>query len=406
MAKPLQVGFSNIDITPDNFGFPLYGYGNRKKNSEGVHDPLQARTIVIRKGRKAWALCVLDLLAIDTENTNRIRALAADQTDLDSDSIIISCIHTHSAPSLQDSGNWDEDVKQRIANGITKAWEVQTPAKIGIGAGFLYGYHLNRRWMERPIDPAVNVVRVDDLDGNLMGLIANFGLHPVVMGYDNYMISSDYVGYTHTYVEEHLGGVVVFSNGAAADVNPVTKTVRHQLAEKRAFKTMTGATYFGSHDPIEFSDRGGGTFEECQEIGYALGEQIVYVAEGIESQDPPGKPWSYQAFVNHLDVGEEWIEVMAVGIADFVIVTEPGEILVETGLDLKAKLRKKGYRFPWVVSYANDWQSYLATKTTLLEGGYEAMMAEKEKHTSDLQPRIWKALRKGIPSIRSMEKVE
>jgi neutral ceramidase len=405
MEGNLQVGFSVMDITPDNLGFPLYGYSNREKNSEGVHDPLQARSVVFRRGENAWALCVLDLLAINGKITNNIRDVVADQTGLEPGSIMISCIHTHSGPSLQDIHNWNDDIQQRIADGIINAWNSQQPAVIGTGAGFLYGYHLNRRWMERPVDPSVNVIRVDNLDGQFLGLVANFGLHAVVLGYDNFQISSDYVGYTRSYIEEHLGGVVVFANGAAGDVNPITKTVRRQMAEKRAFTTMTGAKYFGSHEAIEFSDRGGGTFEECEEIGYALGDQIVYVAEGITTLDPPGRPWSYQAFVNHLDEGDERIEVMAVGIADFGIVAEPGEILVETGLDLKARMREKGYRFPWVVSYANDWQSYLAPKATHIEGGYEAMMAQKEKHTMDLQTRIWDGLKEGIPVANPMEKI-
>ena len=169
---------------------------------------------------------------------------------------------------------------------------------------------------------------------------------------------------------------MVHANGAAGDVNPITKTVRQQLDARRSFVTMTGASYFGSHKSIEFADRAGGTFEECEEIGHALGDRIVYVAEGIKTQEPPGEPWSRQALVNHLEAGEERIETMAVGISDFGIVAEPGEILVEPGLDLKAKMRAKGYRFPWVVSYANDWQSYLATESVHIEGGYEAMMAQ------------------------------
>jgi len=404
-VENLQVGFNVKDITPDKMGFPLYGYGSREKNSEGVHDPLQARTVVIRKGKSAWALCVLDLIGISSEIVNRIRSKVAQSTALKPGAIIIACIHTHSGPSFTEPENWQDDIEARIANGIIQAWEAQVPATLGTGAGFLYGYHLNRRWMERPVDPSVNVLRVNDLSGNLLGIVSNFGLHPVVMGYDNFQISSDYVGYARNYVETKLGGTVVHANGAAGDVNPITKTVRQQLEARRSFVTMTGASYFGSHKSIEFADRAGGTFEECQEIGDALGDRIVYVAEGIKTQEPADVPWSCQAFVNHLEAGEELIETMAVGIADFGIVAEPGEILVETGLDLKAKMRAKGYRFPWVVSYANDWQSYLATESAHIEGGYEAMMAQVAKHRRDLQPRFWKGLKKKIPAAKPMEKI-
>ena len=96
---------------------------------------------------------------------------------------------------------------------------------------------------------------------------------------------------------------------------------------------------------------------------------------------------------------------MAVGIGDFAIIAEPGEIFVETGLDLKRKLRAKGYRFPWVVSYANDWQAYLAPKEAHIEGGYEAVVAMTKKHSEDIQDRIWEALKDGIPPANPLENI-
>jgi len=405
MTSTLMVGFSVQDITPNNMGYPLYGYSGREKHSQGVHDPLEARTMVLKGSDQAWALCVLDLVGINSEYVNKIRKIVSERTDLSAETIIISCIHTHSGPSIADSGNWDADIVEIIAEGITKARENCQPARMGTGAGFLYGYTLNRRWMERPVDPSVNVVAFEDMEGKFLGMAANFGLHPVVMGYDNFEISSDYVGYARAFVEKEIGGTVVFANGAAANVNPITKTVKKQIEERKAFETMTGAVYFGKGESIQFADRAGGKFEECEEIGQALGDRILYTLQGIEMHEAAKSPWSYQAFVNHLRVGEEKIETMAVGIDDFVIIAEPGEIFVETGLDLKTKLRSKGYRFPWVVSYANDWQSYLAPKEAHIEGGYEAAMAIIQKHSEDLQASIWKALKKGIPPAKPMEKI-
>jgi hypothetical protein len=361
--------------------------------------------MVLKRADQAWALCVLDLVGINSELVKKIRKIVSENTDLLAETIIISCIHTHSGPSMADVGNWNNDLVEVIADGIIRAREACQPAKVGTAAGFLYGYHLNRRWMERPVDPSVNVIAFETLDGEFIGLGANFGLHPVVMGYDNFQISSDYVGYTRAFIEEKIGGIVVFANGAAANVNPITKTVRQQIEDKKAFETMTGALYFGRENAIQFADRAGGTFDECEEIGYALGDRILYTLQGIETKEPSTKPWSYQTFVNHLRAGEEMIEVMAVGIDDFALISEPGELFVETGLDLKAKLRKMGYRFPWVVSYANDWQSYLAPKEAHIEGGYEAVMAMLQKHSEDLQSRIWKAVKKGIPPATPMEKV-
>jgi hypothetical protein len=409
-----EAGFSSIEITPDNMGFPLYGYSGRKENSQGVHDPLLAKTMVLKAGQAAWSLTVLDLVGINAATVTEIRQIVAKNTGLQTQAVMVACIHTHSGPNVGDPGNWNHPVAEIIAEGIIAAWGKLQPAKIGTSAGFLYGYHVNRRWMERPVDPSVNVVRFDDLAGNPLGVAANFGLHPVVMGYDNYQISADYVGVARRVVEQTMGCTCLFANGAAADVNPITQNVRKQLAEHRSFVTMTGAYYFGRGNPrstggkdtIVLADRIGGTFAEVEEIGQAVGSQIVYVANAIQTQDPPSAPWSFDVFVNHLDEGEETIETFALGIGDFILVGEPGEMYVETGLDLKAKVRKYGYRFPWVVSYANDYQAYLSPEAAFAEGGYEVEMSKMAKHSPHIQSRFWEALSQGIPPAVAMEIIQ
>ena len=402
-----EAGFSLVEITPDHMGFPLYGYGARKDNSRGVHDPLYARTMMLKSGAAAWSLTVLDLVAIDAKTVNEVRRIAAEVTGLNPQTMMVSCIHTHSGPSVGDPGNWDRTPAEIIAAGVISAWKNLQPARLGTSAGFLYGYHVNRRWMERPVDPSVNVVRFDDLQGKPIGVAANFGLHPVVMGYDNFLISSDYVGVARRVTEQALGCPCVFANGAAADVNPITKNVRKQLAEKKPFVTMTGALYFGrGKETVELADRIGGTFEEVEEIGLAVGEQIVTVASAIQTQLPPNAPWCFDAYVNHLEEGEQNVETFAMGIGDFILVGQPGEMYVETGLDLKAKVRQSGYRFPWVVSYANDWQAYLSPEAAFPEGGYEVEMSKMAKHTPKLQARFWEALSQGIPPAVAMETIQ
>jgi hypothetical protein len=229
----------------------------------------------------------------------------------------------------------------------------------------------------------------------------------VVMGYDNFLLSADYVGVARRVAEEALSCPCLFANSAGGDVNPITKTVLRQMADRKPFVTMTGAQYFGrGANTVELADRIGGTFEEVEEIGKAVGDQIVYVASAIQTQTPPNTPWCLDAYVNHLDEGEALIETFAMGIGDFILVGEPGEIYVETGLDLKAKVRKLGYRFPWVVSYANDWQSYLSPEAAFPEGGYEVEMSKMANHTPQLQTRLWEALSRGIPQAAAMETIQ
>ena len=80
------------------------------------------------------------------------------------------------------------------------------------------------------------------------------------------------------------------------------------------------------------------------------------------------------------------------------MVTQPGEVFVESALAAKAGLRRLGYRYPWLVSYANDWRYYLAPEAAFPEGGYEVNWALKQKHSPQLQQRFWAAIEPLIPA--------
>jgi len=380
----------------------MMGYGKRKGKSTAVHDPLWAKALVLRQGRVAWALCIAEICYLDARIVADIRCQASQRTGLVPEAILVAAIHTHSGPSALDAGNWDRPFAGIVTETIVQAWENLRPAQLSSGSGFLYGYSINRRWFDRPVDPGVGVLRVADTDGNLLGLVANFGCHAVVLGYYNLAISADYVGCTTSAVEELLGGTCILSGGGAGDVNPLTGTVRQQLVEGHPFVTMTGATYYGQGaDAIAIEDRGGGTFAEAQAMGRALAREIVRVSRGVKIIEPEGIPWSAQAWVNHREVGSKLIETQALGIGDFCLVSQPGEIFSETALAIKARLRRLGYRCPWAVSYANDWQSYLVPETAYLEGGYEVGRALASGHSPKLQDRLWAGIRPLIPETRS-----
>ena len=394
----LHAGLARVAITPDHLGFPLMGYGNRKSNSTGIHDPIWARALVLRNGDQAWAMCSLDLCYVDADMVAEIRRRVAAQTALEPAAVLICTTHTHSGPNANDAGNWDRPFADLVAEAIVTAWEGAQPAHIAHGAGFLYGYSINRRWFDRPVDPGVGVLRIDDIEGKLLGVAVNFGLHPVVLGYDNYLVSADYVGYATADVEEALDAICLFTNGGCGDINPLTDTVRRQFAAGEYFTTMAHDARFygeGPH-PVAIGNRGGGTFAEAETIGKALAQEIRYVSQGLQSRPVAATPWHVQAQANHLDDGVEYVETQALGIEDFVLVAQPGEVFAESALDVKAKLRVLRYTYPWVVSYANDWQLYLTPEVAFPEGGYEVGRAVERHHSPHLQHRLWQAIEAGV----------
>ena len=60
-AHALEVGVATIDITPP-LGMPMRGYASRKELSNGIWDPLYAKSIVLDDGNKRVSFVVLDLI--------------------------------------------------------------------------------------------------------------------------------------------------------------------------------------------------------------------------------------------------------------------------------------------------------------------------------------------------------
>src|SRR5215210_5758738 len=74
----LAAGVGKSDITPP-VGTPLSGYGARMgRPSTGVHDPTEARALILDNGTEKIAFVSVDHLGFDHGMVERVRALAAE----------------------------------------------------------------------------------------------------------------------------------------------------------------------------------------------------------------------------------------------------------------------------------------------------------------------------------------
>ena len=70
-----RAGAAKSDVTPP-IGSRMYGYGARGVDvSQGVHDPLFAKAVVLDDGETKVAIVTLDLGSFPKENTNNVRAI-------------------------------------------------------------------------------------------------------------------------------------------------------------------------------------------------------------------------------------------------------------------------------------------------------------------------------------------
>jgi len=398
------------------------GYANRTGPSTGVHDDLHARAMVLEANGQTWAIGVVELCYLREPQVAAVREIVQKRTNFPGNCLFLSAIHTHSGPDDQDVNSWDSQLVELIADAVLQAVGHIRPARIGAGSGFLYGCSINRRWLDRPVDPFVGVIRVDDEDGQPIGVVANFGCHAVVLGYDNLLISADWPGVTSRVVEGMLGlrTVCIVTQGGSGDINPLTSQVRARLQSGISIGTMEGRTYYGEMKGTpewHIGDRGGGTFEEVNELGEAVAEEINHVMKTIVTKPSVDGLWTVQVtldgsrqqddpiYPSHLEVpshlterpnppgpnGERPVEIMMMGVEGpgIVLVGEPGEVFAETAVTMRRQMQTLGYAHSWVISYANGWQVYLPPESAYPEGGYEVSWAVDLGLSPTLQDRIW-----------------
>jgi neutral ceramidase len=416
--SPLNAGFGRAEITP-KLGCSMVGYGNRPSGATGVHDSLLARAMVLESEDGCWAVLATDLCYTTGAAVQAIRTAVTQRTGIPGDHVLVANTHTHAGPHDADADNWARPLAELIADAVETAYHSRQPARIGSGSGVLYGYSINRRWLDRPIDPGVVVLRVDDEQGKLLGLLTNFACHSVVLGYDNTLISGDWPGDAMRRLEERFpGATCLFTQGGAGNINPLVSGVRQRLRGGQTIWAIGEVSaYYGSpDDPNKWSigDRGGGTFEEVAELGAAFAEEVAYLANRIIASAPAHSLWSEQVTINAAADPDEYAErptppliverpgfedpsnipaeLMLLGAGDLVLVTQPAEVFAETAIDLKIRLRAMGYKNPALVTYTNGFLLYLPEPDAFPEGGYEVRWAESMGLSRQFQPRFRQAV--------------
>jgi neutral ceramidase len=410
----LLAGVGRSIITP-RIGAVLVDY---MEVSTVVHDDLFARALVIDDGQTALGLCSVELLWLRLPDITRIREAVAARCPLKPEQLLIFCTHTHSGPSTRMLESWAFSLHDRIADAIVEAYEARQPACLGAGFGQLFGYNINRRWLNRPADPSVGVLRVDRADGKPLAVLTHYGCHAVVMGGGNQAISGDFPGYASRQLEEALGVTALYAQGGAGDVNPLTETVRQRLAAGHPVGTIGHLTsYYGPDDPAQpdywnIEDRFDGSFFEAETIARALNDEALRVWRRIELTDkvrvfseqvivdgslaadePPPEAAlpHYAAILPEIAEGIHSMEIAVAGVGPAVFEGQPGEAFSETAIAFRAAAQRMGYPCPMLISYANGTYGYLPPAGAFDEGGYEVSWPRQYGISRHLQDRIWRA---------------
>lgn len=371
----IVAGVGKADITPP-LGTPLAGYGARQaKPSTGIHDPTEARALILDNGIEKIALVSVDHLGFDHGMVERIRTLASQSTQILPDHIFVMSSHTHSGggafmemlPLLANAlaGKFDPKIRalyeERTARAIIEASKAMKPARIAFGAGEARGISRFRStWPPNgPVDPEVGVIRVDSIaTGKPMAVLMNFAAHPTVLGADNMTFSADFVGYARNAVERLIGGDVmaIFANGAQGTIAP------------RAFV-------------------GEDAWQRAENVGTILAAEVLKVMLMVKPQDyveiklartpltlkivptsvfPPTMtyPPSYESEISAISFG---------GTIAFIAI--PGELGSILNLQVKERGKLLGFEKTFLLGLTNDALGYIISEDEYRHKTYESTIS-------------------------------
>ncbi|MGV8850233.1 MAG: neutral/alkaline non-lysosomal ceramidase N-terminal domain-containing protein [Propionibacteriaceae bacterium] len=375
-------------------GTPMSGYAARTAGSNGVHDPLTVRALVIDD----VGIVVIDCVALRKTTCGELRA-ARPAGLID---VVIAATHTHSGPCLTPGGLGGfspgvlHAVERAFVEALTAARHARTPVTVRYGTRRDVGVGSNRRHHDRAIDPPVQVLSFDSGHGTVATLVT-YPMHPVVLSAANTLISADYVGPLRDAIEAALpGSVCLFAQGCAGDVNDDVHTaegdfssapapgrtfedaqVKGRAVASAALEALAGATVLpGRRTEIS-------TSTVALDITRLDPGRVAADAESwrtLATTLPPEQRDLYRIWADwaadwltHPHPAEHWLaRVGVISVGGLPIVTLPGEPFLAV-----ADRIRDGLGDALVLGYCDGVSGYLPTADEYAFGGYEVVAAHR-----------------------------
>ncbi|XP_056627837.1 neutral ceramidase [Triplophysa dalaica] len=216
------IGVGRADCTGPVADVPLMGYANTDQTARGLHTRLFSRAFIVDDGSKRVLFVTADVGMVSQRlRLEVLRELKVKYGDLyRQDNVVMSGTHTHSGLAgyfqytlfMITSSGYIKPSIQAMVNGIVKSVDTAhrnlKPGRIFINKGELIDSNLNRSphsYLNNPeeernryehnTDKQIVIMKFTDMDGDGMGLLSWFAVHPVSMNYTNRMVSSDNLGY-------------------------------------------------------------------------------------------------------------------------------------------------------------------------------------------------------------------
>jgi hypothetical protein len=372
----------------------LTGYVLREGKSTGILHPLHARALFLKQAERRALVISCDLLALSREFVTRLRSIIQAEFDIPEDAILLACTHTHSGPAtifLWECGEVETEYLQwletRLVELARAAVAGHRQVKASAGKGYLPDISENRRVEGGPIDPEVNVLCLEKLDGEKLAVLFNFACHPTCLQHPNRLVSGDYPGYAMRLVEEATGGIPMFFNAASGNIRPVQRNSVEALqatGARLAGVVLEVLQQLSPVEPLELSFARQEfaapflkipTQAELERVGFHRDRPLFYAPQRSalmdEKQARVIEGWraSHLAVLRLGNLPESMpLEVQVIRLGNVALVGVPGELFVELGLEIK---HRSGLEHVLLSCYTNDDVGYIPARHSYAHGGYE-----------------------------------
>ncbi|MDF1745726.1 MAG: hypothetical protein P1V19_18655, partial [Gimesia sp.] len=355
----LRAGVAKIDITPADVNqFEVVGH---RRKVTGVRDPLRAGVLVLDDGQTKAAIVTLDLISAYDELVKLARQQIEKETGIPAANIMVAVSHNHSGPGFDIKTKWSRELIGKLGGAAKQAASKMNPVTVGYGEDKI-GFGINRRKVingravvrlnkEGPNDPRVKVLRFDDGKSlTPMAVLMHAVCHPCFftwgdkgsMPYPNGYpkMSADFPGEAQSFVEMCYGQKTssLFLQGCAGDIRPNLPGYPYRCADEA----------------------------DIQWAGRDLGSAVVRtLARSMTREQLAKRAKHYQIRVANTVIslpgkeGRIKSELQAMKIGPYLLLTMPGEPMVEYGFKMEKDIADRA--IPIIVGYANGHVGYIAT---------------------------------------------
>lgn len=341
----------------------MAGYGTFCwRSATDTHDPVNVQALFLTdEKRESLIFISLDAIGFSQKLARTVRERVAAETLLPEKNIILTATHTHSSIDLQ--GLWgglnDQQypiiVDAIVAAALNARANVHKVTLHVATSNQLKGF--NRRTNNNSIIHQILTVQLRYEWGAPFVTLFTLGSHPVILGKDNTRLSSDWVHYTRSTLNDELKAPALFINGPLGDVLPGNDNPRN-FDSAKAYGTDIARHIISSLDQSK-----------------ELKSSLRYCSETIEDKADNytlifgAKALRHGTVLwNNLFSTSYKTRTSVIMMDDLVLLTTPGEPVTAMGKALMTLAQDNPVA---VLGLTHDSLGYLIPSQNMMKDGYE-----------------------------------